>query len=71
MTRTDAFLYAVKKVVERQRAYIDSVDVRSIQIHITLDHNGKANVVMTPRTEETVIGCYEGNTRVDRYQFGT
>lgn len=71
MTRTDAFIFAAKKVIERQRGYLDGANVRSIQLHISLDENGKANVTVTPRTEETVVGCYDGNARIERHQFST
>lgn len=71
MTRTDAFIFAARKVIERQRGYIDGSNVRSIQLHIALDEHGKANVTVTPRTEETVIGCFDGNAKVERYSFST
>lgn len=71
MTRTDAFLFAVKKVVEQQRVFIDSCDVRSLQITVSLNREGVANVNLTHRTEDTVVGCYEGNGRLTKYVFST
>lgn len=71
MTRTDAFLFAVKKVVEQQRTFIDSCDVRSLQITVSLNREGVANVNLTHRTEDTVVGCYEGNGRLKKYLFST
>ena len=71
MTRTDAFLFAVKKVVEQQRSFIDGADVKSLQITVSLNRDGQANVNMTHRTEETVIGCFDGIKRMDRYNFTT
>lgn len=69
MTRTDAFLFAIKKIVDQQRAFIDGYDVRSMQITVSLNRDGQANVNITHRTEETVIGCFDGNKRMDRYNF--
>lgn len=71
MTRTDAFLFAVKKVVEQQRHFIDSCDVKSLQITVSLNRDGQANVNITHRTEETVVGCYQGNGRWDKHIFTT
>lgn len=69
MTRTDAFLFAIKKIVDQQRAFIDGYDVRSMQITVSLNRDGQANVNITHRTEETVLGCFDGNKRMDRYNF--
>ncbi len=71
MTRTDAFAFAIKKVMESKRNFIDTCDVRSIQITVSLNKDGQANVNMTHRTEDTVIGCYEGVRRMDKYSFST
>lgn len=71
MTRTDAFLFAIRKTMERQRSYIDQHEVRSIQLIISLNQKGEASVTLSPRTEDTVVGCYEGNARVSRYEFST
>lgn len=71
MTRTDAFQFAARKVIERQRPYIDMMNVKSIDIHITINEAGKANVIVTPRHEETIIGCHEGVQRIEKYSFNT
>jgi hypothetical protein len=71
MTRTDAFLFAMKKVIEGKRTYIDSFDVRNIQINITISKDGIANAVVSQRSEETVVGCLDGVRKVDRYSFST
>ena len=71
MTRTDAFLFAIKKVVEQRRAFIDACDVRSIQLTVSLNRDGQANVNISHRTEDTVVGCYQGNGRYDSYNFST
>lgn len=71
MTRTDAFLFAIKKVIEGKRSYIDSFDVRNIQLNITISKDGVANAVISQRSEETVVGCLEGTARIDRYSFTT
>lgn len=71
MTRTDAFLFAVKKIIEQQRAFIDSCDVKSIQVTVAINGEGKANVNISHRTESTVVGCYDGNGRVDRYVWNS
>jgi hypothetical protein len=71
MTRTDAFLFAIKKTLERQREYIDRHEVKSIQLVISLNRNGEASVTLSPRTEDTVVGCYEGHARVTRHEFNT
>lgn len=69
MTRADAFLFAIKKVIDEQRALIDGHDVRSIQVTVSLGNEGKANVHISHRTEHTVVGCYDGIRRHDRYEF--
>lgn len=71
MTRADAFLFAIKKVMEGKRAFIDSCDVRSIQLTVSINKDGQANVNMTHRTEDTVIGCFDGVKRLERYNFTT
>lgn len=71
MTRTDAFTFAIKKVMEGKRNFIDTCDVKSIQITVSLNKDGQANVNMTHRTEDTVIGCYDGVRRLDKYAFST
>ena len=71
MTRADAFLFAIKKVLDSKRNFIDACDVRSIQLTISLNREGQANVHMTHRTEDTVVGCFDGIKRLDRYNFTT
>lgn len=71
MTRTDAFLFAVKKVMEQQRTFIDACDVKSIQMTVALDREGKASVNISHRTEDTIMGCYDGIKRHDRFSFST
>lgn len=71
MTRADAFLFAIKKVLEGKRAFIDSCDVKSIQLTVSINSEGKASVNMTHRTEDTVIGCFDGVQRIERYNFTT
>lgn len=71
MTRTDAFLFAVKKVLDQQRNFIDSCDVKSIQVTVSLNRDGQANVKISHITEDTVMGCYEGTKRHDRFLFST
>jgi hypothetical protein len=71
MTRTDAFLFATRKVLEGKRQYIDHCEVRSIQLTITLNKEGVASAVLSQRSEETVVGCLDGISRVDRYNFST
>lgn len=71
MTRTDAFLFAVKKVLDGQRGLIDSCEVRSIQITVALNRDGQANVHITHRTEDTVVGCFDGAKRLERYDFSS
>lgn len=71
MTRTDAFAFAIKKVLEGKRAFIDAADVKSLQITVSLNKDGQANINMTHRTEDTVIGCFEGVRRLTRYDFST
>ena len=71
MTRTDAFLFAMKKVIEGKRTYIDHFDVRNIQLNITISKDGVANAVISQRSEETVVGCLEGISRIDKYSFTT
>lgn len=70
-TRTDAFLFAMEKVIESKRSYIDHFDVRNIQINITISKEGVANAVISQRSEETVVGCLDGVSRLDRYSFTT
>lgn len=69
MTRSDAFLFAIKKMMEQHRAYIDSHDVRSMQLTISINKAGDAHVVISPRSEDTVMGCFDGAKRLDRYDF--
>lgn len=69
MTRTDAFMFALKKVLEQHRTYIDGQEVRSIQLTISLNRDGDANVVVSPRTEDTIVGCYEGHSRIEKFSF--
>lgn len=71
MTRTDAFLFAIRKVLDGKRSMIDACEVRSIQITVALSKDGQANVNMTHRTEETVIGCFDGVKRLERYDFSS
>lgn len=71
MTRSDAFLFAIRKVIEQQRNFIDACDVKSIQVIVALNSEGKANVNISHRTEDTVVGCYNGNGRYDKYLFST
>lgn len=69
MTRTDAFLFAIKKVLTAHRTYIDGAEVRSIQLTVSLNSEGKANVTISPRTEDVVMDCYDGHARSERYVF--
>lgn len=69
MTRTDAFLFAIKKAVEAQRGYIDGCEVKSLQVTVVLSSEGKAKVDLTPRTESLVSGCFDGNGRMEKYAF--
>lgn len=69
MTRTDAFLFAISKVMEQQRQFIDACDVKSIQVIVSMGREGQANVNISHRTEDTVVGCYEGTKRHDRFKF--
>jgi len=69
MTRTDAFLFAVKKVLEKRRAYVDSGDVKSLQLTFSMHANGSINVVVDMRAEDVVRDCYDGYGRMDRYDF--
>lgn len=71
MTRTDAFLFAVKKIVETRRPYIDKFDVRTIQLTVSLSKDGNASVVINEKSEDIVIGCFDGNSRVSKYSFTT
>lgn len=71
MTRTDAFLFAVKKVMDQQRTFIDGCDVKSIQVTVSLNRDGQANVNISHRTEDTITGCYDGVKRHDRFSFST
>lgn len=71
LTRTDAFLFALKKVIEQHRAYIDSSEVRSLQLTIALNREGQANVTVSPKAEHTVIDCYDGPKRHDRFIFSS
>ncbi len=71
MTRTDAFLFAVKKVIESRRAYIDQFGVQNIQLTIALNKAGDASVMISERAEDVVVGCFEGNGRVSKYSFTT
>lgn len=71
MTRTDAFVKAAKIVIESRKGYIDSFDVRSIQLTITLDKEGRASVVINQRSEDVVMGCLEGPSRISRFDFTT
>lgn len=69
MTKTDAFLFAIRKMLDQQRQFIDTCDVKSIQLTVALNRDGQANVVMNQRTEDVVLGCFQGNSRNDRYAF--
>ncbi len=69
MTKTDAFLFAIQKMLDQQRQFIDACDVKSIQLTVALNRDGQANVVMNQRTEDVVLGCFQGNSRNDRYAF--
>ena len=69
MTRCDAFLFAIKKVMEQQRPFIDSCEVKSIQVTVSINKEGVANVNVSHRTEDTVVGCHQGNSRFDKYAF--
>lgn len=71
MTRTDAFSFAIKKVLEAKREFIDGAAVKSLQITVSLNKDGQANINMTHRTEDTVIGCFDGVRRLTRYDFST
>lgn len=69
MTRTDAFLFAIKKALEEHRGYIDRSEIKSLQVTVILNSEGRARVDLSPRTETTVIGCFEGNGRTEKYAF--
>jgi len=69
MTRTDAFLFAIKKALEEHRGYIDRCEVKSLQLTVVLSSEGKAKVDLSQRTESTVVGCFEGNGRMEKYAF--
>lgn len=71
MTRTDALLFAINRAVECERKYIDGRDIRSVQIGVTLDKSGQAHVTIQGKTEHTVIDCYDGSKRLDRFLFAT
>jgi hypothetical protein len=69
MTRTDAFLFAIKRAMEKRRAHMDVTNVQSLQIGITLSRDGQANVTIQTKEEYTVVDCFEGTARVDRFMF--
>ena len=69
MTKTDALIFACKKVLSDRRAYLDTHDVKSIQLTVTLNSKGDAHVLMNERSEATVIDCFEGHARVGKYEF--
>lgn len=71
LSRTDAFCFAVKKALEKQRAIIDECEIRSVQITIALNRNGQANVTVSHRTEDVIMGCYDGYSRNDGYIFNS
>ena len=62
-------MFALKKVLEQHRTYIDGQEVRSIQLTISLSKDGNANVVVSPRTEDTIMGCYDGHSRIEKFSF--
>lgn len=69
MTRTDAFLYAIKKHLEKNRAALDLSDFNKIELAISLNREGNAHVVMLAQVDGMVMGCLDGNSRVDRFSF--
>lgn len=68
-SRTDAMIYACKKVLSDHRQFLDTHNVRDVQLTITMNAQGEAHVTTSHRTETMVIGCFEGQARLERYQF--
>lgn len=69
MTRTDSFIFAIKKMLEEQREYIDSFEVKNLQINVTFNREGTASGFVMPKVEQTVVGCFEGYARRNGYVF--
>lgn len=68
LSRTEAFLFAIKKSLEARKD-IDGTDVNHMQIIVSMNREGHANVSISCRTETVVSHCLQGYARHDRYDF--
>lgn len=71
MSKADAFIFATNKVLERQRRCIDDLNISSIQINISMSRDGRADATIAIKVEESVQGCFNGYSRVDKFVFST
>lgn len=65
LSRTDAMIYACKKVLSDHRQFLDTHNVRDVQLTITMNAKGVAHVTTSHRTETIVVDCFESK----RYVF--
>jgi hypothetical protein len=58
-------IFACRKVLNDHRQFLDTHNVRDVQLTITMSAKGEAHVTTSHRTETMVMDCFE----TKRYVF--